>query len=211
MIAVAAALIGGVALLRTAWERDWGGIQGKTQAVIDGLQPALEKLKGYLEMIKGGDWSGLTTAVFADGGAVLAIASATIEAFDWADWIGGVLDWAAYIGQLAWDGFLTLVDWQLYIWQLEWDLFVTALDWAAGFVTSLDWAVYVTSLSEWGSYVGTLAWETFVSALTWGAEYIASLDWEFGKLMDAWEAEGVFESTQSYVKVQKTPQSHRER
>ncbi len=28
-------------------------------------------------------------------------------------------------------------------------------------------------------------------------EYIASLDWEFGKLMDAWEAEGVFEN--SYV------------
>jgi hypothetical protein len=33
VILVAAALIAGVALLRNAWERDWGGIQGKTQAV----------------------------------------------------------------------------------------------------------------------------------------------------------------------------------
>lgn len=41
VIAVAAALVGGVALLRNAWENDWGGIQGKTQS-------ALEAVKGFI-------------------------------------------------------------------------------------------------------------------------------------------------------------------
>ena len=177
VIAIFAALVGAVALVRTAWERNWGGIREKTAAVVAWLQPALERLKSYLDMIKGGDWSGLTNAVFADVGAMLSAASATIAAFDWADWIDGVLEWAAYIGKIAWDAFLTLLDWQVYVWKLEWDLFVKALDWAAGWVTSLDWAGYVSNLSDWATYVGTLAWETFVSALTWGAEYIQSLDW----------------------------------
>jgi len=177
VIAIFAALVGAVALVRTAWERNWGGIREKTAAVVAWLQPALERLKSYLDMIKGGDWSGLTNAVFADVGAMLSAASATIAAFDWADWIDGVLEWAAYIGKIAWDAFLTLLDWQVYVWKLEWDLFVKALDWAAGWVTSLDWAGYVSNLSDWATYVGTLAWETFVSALTWGAEYITSLPW----------------------------------
>lgn len=177
VIAVFAALVGAVALIRNAWEKDWGGIQARTQAVIDFLQPALDRLKSYLDMIKGGDWSGLTKAVFADVGAMLSSASATIAAFDWADWIDGALDWAAYIGQLAWDGFLTLLDWQVYVWKLEWSLFVKAIDWAGDFITSLDWAGYVTALGEWSTYVQSLAWESFVSALTWGADYVASLDW----------------------------------
>lgn len=166
-----------VAGLAAAWAADFGGIQAKTQAVIDFLQPALDRLKAYLEMIKGGNWSGLANAVFADVGAMLTSASTTIAAFDWADWIDGALDWGAYIGQLAWDGFLTLLDWQVYVWKLEWSLFVKAIDWAGDFITSLDWASYVTAFSEWSTYVQALAWESFVSALTWGAEYIASLDW----------------------------------
>lgn len=41
VIAVAALLIGGIALLRTAWEQNWGGIQEKTQAVIDWIVPLI--------------------------------------------------------------------------------------------------------------------------------------------------------------------------
>ncbi len=185
-----------VAGLAAAWAADFGGIREKTQAVIDYLQPALDRLKSYLDMIKGGDWSGLTKAVFSDVGAMLTSASAAIAAFDWADWIDGALDWAAYIGQLAWDGFLTLLDWQVYVWKLEWSTFVSALTWGADYITSLDWAGFVTKLSdwatwvvsldwagyvsklnEWSTYVQSLAWESFVSALTWGADYVASLDW----------------------------------
>lgn len=41
VIAVGALLIGGIALLRHAWEENWGGIQEKTQAVIDFVVPLL--------------------------------------------------------------------------------------------------------------------------------------------------------------------------
>jgi len=39
VILAGAALVGGIALVRTAWEQDWGGIQEKTQAVIDFVVP----------------------------------------------------------------------------------------------------------------------------------------------------------------------------
>lgn len=42
VVAVAALLVGGIALLRTAWENDWGGIQEKTQAVIDYVVPLVQ-------------------------------------------------------------------------------------------------------------------------------------------------------------------------
>ena len=166
-----------VAGLAAAWTADFGGIREKTAEVVDALQPMLERLSGYLDLIKAGDWSGLTNAVFADVGSVLSQASAKISAFDWADWIAGVLDWASYIGTLAWDGFLTLLDWQLYIWKLEWSTFVSVLTWGSEYISALPWADYVTALGEWSAYVGELAWDGFVSALTWGAEYIQSLDW----------------------------------
>ena len=38
IIAIFAAIVAGVALLRTAWEEDWGGIQEKVQAVIGWIQ-----------------------------------------------------------------------------------------------------------------------------------------------------------------------------
>jgi TP901 family phage tail tape measure protein len=189
VLVVFAALVGAVALIRTAWEKDWGGIQEKTQSVIDWLQPAMERMRGWLDLIKAGDWSGLVNAVFADVGALLSSASAAIAAFDWADWIDGALDWAVYIGKLAWDSFLTLLDWQVYIWKLEWSMFVTALDWAAGWITSLPWADYVTALGEWSAYVGELAWDGFVSALTWGAEYISKLPWgDYVTALSEWSA-----------------------
>lgn len=34
-----AALVGGIALVRTAWEQDWGGIQGKVEAVVAYIGP----------------------------------------------------------------------------------------------------------------------------------------------------------------------------
>ncbi len=42
------AIIGGVMLLATAWANNWGGIQEKTQAVLDYLSPYWEALKSIL-------------------------------------------------------------------------------------------------------------------------------------------------------------------
>jgi len=42
VIAVGAALVGAIALARNAWENDWGGIQEKTQAVIDFVVPLVQ-------------------------------------------------------------------------------------------------------------------------------------------------------------------------
>lgn len=49
VIAIAAALIAGVALLRNAWENDWGGIQTKTMAAIDVIVPLLSELWTWAE------------------------------------------------------------------------------------------------------------------------------------------------------------------
>lgn len=48
VIAVGAALVAGVALVRNAWERDWGGIQGKAAAAIATVTGWLSSLRGWL-------------------------------------------------------------------------------------------------------------------------------------------------------------------
>jgi hypothetical protein len=48
VILVAAALVAGVALLRNAWERDWGGIQEKTAAAVAAIQPYIEMARSWL-------------------------------------------------------------------------------------------------------------------------------------------------------------------
>lgn len=44
VIAIFAALVGAVALVRTAWEQNWGGIQGKTATVVAALQEGIGTL-----------------------------------------------------------------------------------------------------------------------------------------------------------------------
>jgi TP901 family phage tail tape measure protein len=48
VIAVGAALVASVALVRTAWENDWGGIQAKTATVTGYLHNAFTNLQGWL-------------------------------------------------------------------------------------------------------------------------------------------------------------------
>lgn len=48
IILTAAAVIGAVALMRTAWENDWGGIQEKTAAVWEFLQGIFETVQTWL-------------------------------------------------------------------------------------------------------------------------------------------------------------------
>lgn len=48
ILLVAGAVIGIVALLRNAWESNWGDIQGKTQAAWDFIRPKLEAIKDWI-------------------------------------------------------------------------------------------------------------------------------------------------------------------
>jgi len=191
VILVAAALVAGVALLRNAWERDWGGIQGKTAAAvaavggwIDGLRGwlterlpgwiesargAFDTLLGWIEAAKKGDFAPLLTGLGSAFNAALTGISTAIQSFAWADWIDGVLAWGSYVGALVWSGF------------------VSALDWAGGWITSLDWGGFVATLADWGTWIGAVAWDAFISALTWGADIIKSVDWgAFIANLSAW-------------------------
>lgn len=51
IIAIGAALIGVVALLRTAWENNWGGIQEKTAAIVAFIVPAFQNLVSWLKVV----------------------------------------------------------------------------------------------------------------------------------------------------------------
>jgi hypothetical protein len=48
ILIAAGALIGLVALVRTAWEENWGGIQEKTQSLMDWMLPKFEELQVWL-------------------------------------------------------------------------------------------------------------------------------------------------------------------
>jgi hypothetical protein len=47
VIAVGAALVGAIALARTAWENDWGGIQEKVAAAVAFIGPKMQELKDW--------------------------------------------------------------------------------------------------------------------------------------------------------------------
>lgn len=197
-----------VAGLAAAWAGNFGGIQEKTAAVIAALQPAFDRLKQYLDMIKGGDWGGLTKAVFSDVNSMLQKAAATISAFDWSAWIAGVLQWADYITTIAWDAFIaalawtsdivgsvdwagfiaTLGDWSLFVGQLLWDGFLAFLKWEA-FILKLEWSAFVTALAWTSDIIGKVDWPEFIEALRAWGDYIEALSWSAFVSALTWGAE----------------------
>jgi hypothetical protein len=58
LIAIIGAVIAIVALLVTAWKRDWGGIQGKTKAVVAWLKTTFDNLISWIKFLweKGSDY-----------------------------------------------------------------------------------------------------------------------------------------------------------
>lgn len=48
VVLIFGALVGAVALVRTAWENNWGGIQEKTAAVVAAVGPAFETVRAWL-------------------------------------------------------------------------------------------------------------------------------------------------------------------
>lgn len=73
VVALIGALIAVTATLRNAWENDWGGIQGKTQAVVDFIRNAIETIKGFFSGLRNamtifsGDWRDTLQEVFTSG------------------------------------------------------------------------------------------------------------------------------------------------
>lgn len=175
-------VIAGAALLGAAWETNFGGIQEKTQAVIDFLRPGFEQLFSWITAAAGGDFSGLQAGL---QGALQSV-SATIEAFSWSDFITGIMDWGAYITALDWTAIITTaIDWATWIPALSWAGFITAVEWSAyivgfawsSFIAILDWATATGGGIDWATFVSALTWENVVAALDW-ATYVVSFTWD---------------------------------
>lgn len=70
IILTIAAVVGAVALLRNAWENDWGGIQEKTKAVVDRIRPIIEAIPKFIsaavDTVKA-VFSRLRSAIQSDG------------------------------------------------------------------------------------------------------------------------------------------------
>ncbi len=81
VIAVAAALVGAVALLRTAWENDWGGIQELVGGVVESITTAYQ---GFID--------GTLTLPEAIGQAFSGIGAAIAERLP--GWIATLQGWA---------------------------------------------------------------------------------------------------------------------
>ena len=181
----------GAALLGAAWTTNFGGIQEKTQAVLDFLRPGFTELLGWITAAAAGDFSGL------QGGLQGALQSvgATIQAFRWEDFVTKISDWGAYIAPIAWDALVTAVDWATYIGQLAWDnAIVPAIDWGA-YVAPLAWGALVATMGDWGAYITSLDWTriittaidwaTWIPALSW-AGFVVAVDWAAYLIPIAW-------------------------
>lgn len=182
----------GAMALGAAWNSNFGGIQEKTQAVIDYLRPGFEQLLSWITAAASGDFSGLQAGL---QGALQSV-NATIQAFSWSDFVAKLGDWGAYIAPIAWDALITTVDWATFVGQLTWDnAIIPAIEWGTyiallawdsvvatlgdwgAYVAALDWSGYISTALDWGAYVAPIAWGEFVSVLSnWGA-YITTLDW----------------------------------
>ena len=219
VIAVGAALVAGVAVLRNAWEGNWGGIRDITANVIgvvggwidnlrgwlaekipgwvESARGAFDTLLGWVEAARGGDFAPLLTGLGSAFNSALSGISTAIQSFAWADWIDGALNWATYVGTLAWDTFVSalswgadyitsldwgsyitaLTDWGTYIGALAWSSFIKVLSWTSDIVGSVNWGSFIDKLTDWSTAVGTVAWSSFISLLTWGADVIGAVDW----------------------------------
>lgn len=197
-------IAGGIALLGVAWVKNWGDIQGKTQAAIDFLRPGFAQLMGWMQAAGSGDFSPLVNGLkgafdsavafgqasfssFVGGlGGTLAAIGISVAEFKWTDFVTALNDWGIYIPSLSWADVVTTVgDWGTYISKLDWGtIFTTAVDWA-GWIVALDWNLFVKAI-DLVTQVGSFLWSEFIAPIDWGAvagtgvswgTYITSLDW----------------------------------
>lgn len=178
-------LVVAVAALAAAWVSNFGGIQQKTMAVFNALQPVFRELQKWFDLAMKGDFSGLQGEI---GNAINSVKVAVAN-FEWADFITPLLDWGVYVATLTWNTIVTTFSsWADYISSLDWGTFITALsdwgtyitaklsDWGA-YISSLDWGGFVTTWADWASKIAKLQWDVFVTAISW-AVYIDQLIWD---------------------------------
>lgn len=182
----------GAMLLGAAWTTNFGGIQEKTQAVLDFLRPGFQELLGWISAASQGDFAPLQAGL---QGALQSV-NATIQAFKWEDFVTKLGDWGTYIAPIAWDTLVTAVDWATYIASLDWTTIITtALDWATWvpalawteFIDAIDWSIQVAPI-VWSTFVGALDWATTVGGgITW-ADFISALDWTAHIVAFTWDS-----------------------
>ena len=184
----------GAMVLGAAWTTNFGGIQEKTQAVIDFLRPGFESLLSWISEASQGNFAPLQAGLQG----ALDTVTATIESFHWADFVTKLGDWGTYIAPIAWDALIVAVDWATYIGKLVWDnAFIPLLDWTT-YISPLAWNTFVASLSDWATYVANLDWNSYVTAaldwasfvgqLTWDSVFVPTLDWAAYISPLAWDA-----------------------
>jgi len=158
-----AAVIAVVALLRNAWEKDWGGIQGKVQAVIDFIVPlvknAIEDIKKWWDENGArivaqaqADWEALKNAISTAIEAVKTIISnaiANIKAW-WDEHGAGIVETA----EKAWNLIKGVIDGVVEHIQLVIGAFRLAF---AG-----DWEAFGAKIFE----IWQNAWNTVVEFLS---------------------------------------------
>lgn len=156
-------VVAAMALLSVAWANDWGGIQEKTQAVIDFLRPGFMELMSWIDAATQGNFGPLKEGL---QGALQSI-NATIQAFKWSDFIAKLDSWAAYITPIVWSEIVVALS--------DWGAYITGLDWTKIITTVIDWATWIPALS-WAAVITLLKWETYIAAFVW-SEWLSKLDW----------------------------------
>lgn len=171
----------GAMALGVAWTTNLGGIQEKTQAVIDFLRPGFAELLSWISAASQGDFAPLQAGL---QGALQSV-SATIQAFRWEDFVTKLADWGSYITALDWTSIITTaIDWATWIPALTWAGFITAIEWSvyvsafawSAFVSVLDWATAVGEGITWTDFVNALAWTEYIAAFTWDS-FVTKLEW----------------------------------
>jgi len=150
VIAVAAALVGAVALLRNAWENDWGGIQELVGGVVESITTAYQGfIDGTLTLPEaiGQAFSGIGAAIAERlPGWIATLQGWATAAWQWVvdavpvvlaklgEWATGIIGWLA--AQLP-EWIATIWEWETAI--IEWigDAIPKAIDSLTNFIESL--------------------------------------------------------------------------
>jgi phage-related protein len=164
VIAVIIAAIAIVALMRTAWENDWGGIQGKVAAVTAWLKTTIETVMTGIRTF----WENNGQQILAIAESIWSLVQQTIE--NYLTYIRSVFDLFAALFRGDWEEFgAKLVEVWRNAWILVrdflagfWDLIRPVLEnlWAAirDWWNGIDWASLGRSIID-----------GIVSAITGGA------------------------------------------
>lgn len=167
-------LVIGAMALGAAWTANFGGIQEKTQAVIEFLRPGFAELLSWISAASQGNFEPLKGGLQG----ALATVTATIQAFNWADYVPVLTSWGTYITSLPWGSYVaTLSSWGTYIAALSWAAILPVLTSWGTYITNLDWTAIIVKIVDWATWVPALGWAAFVTTVAWGA-YLAVLAWK---------------------------------